>query len=193
MYTTARILFVSAVVAAVAWGQSQVATVTSSSPFTLRGANVNPGQGVPDWPVLAGDTIKAGTSPVVVTFPDGSTITLNPCAEATVNLSYGVPEYIHLSGAAPAFRLLKGSAHYSLKTLTSVQVITGNQDGPVTSLTGNVGTGGGCSPAGGPLGSVGHAIGSHTVAAVAAAGAAAGLGVGVSQATSGGPSVSPSH
>jgi hypothetical protein len=173
MLKTVRILFVSAVVSSLALGQSQVATVSSSSSFTLRGANVNSGQGVPDWPVLAGDTIKAVNSPVVLTFPDGSTITLDPGAEATVSLS----------GPTPVFRLLKGSAHYSLKSLTSVQVISGNQNVTLTSLTGDLGRSGG------------HGIWTpaHTAIGIAGAGAAAGLGVGVSQATSGGPSVSPSH
>jgi len=173
MLRTVRILFVSAVASLLALGQSQVATVSSSSSFTLRGASVTTGQGVPDWPVLSGDTIKAGNSPVVVTFSDGSTITLDPGAEATVSLS----------GQTPVFRLVKGSAHYSLKNLTSVQIVSGNQGVTLTSLTGDLGR----------SGSRGIWTPAHTAVGIAGAGAAAGLGVGVSQATSGGRSVSPSR
>src|ERR1700680_3007335 len=173
MLRTVKILFVSAVVSSLALGQSQVATVSSSSSFTLRGASITTGQGVPDWPVLAGDTIKAGNSPVVVTFPDGSTITLDPGAEATVSLS----------GQTPVFRLVKGSAHYALKSLTSVQIISGSQGVTLTSVSGDVGR------------SVGHGIWTpvHTAVIIGGAGAAAGLGVGVSQATSGGRSVTQSR
>jgi hypothetical protein len=63
--------------AVVGWGQNQVATVTSYTPFTLRGAAI-PGQGVPMWPVLAGDTVKAGNALTNMTFPDGSVLTLDP-------------------------------------------------------------------------------------------------------------------
>jgi hypothetical protein len=164
-----KILLVTALVAAICLGQSQVATVSSASAFTLRGATVNPGQGVPSWPVLAGDTIKAGTSPVTLTFPDGSMITLDPGSEATVDLS----------GPTPVFRLRKGAAHYSLTTLTSVQIISGNQGVTVSNLIGTVVLEG--------------AKRTGAIIAIAGAGAAAGLGVGVSQAVSGGSSVSPNH
>ncbi len=56
--------------AATAWAQTQVATVTSSATFTLRGAGITPGQGIPMWPVLAGDDVKAGSTLTIVTFPD---------------------------------------------------------------------------------------------------------------------------
>ena len=158
-------LVITVLVAATCFGQSQAATVTSSSAFTLRNATVNPGQGVPDWPVLAGDTVKAGESPVTLTFPDGSTITLNPGAVASLDLS----------GQTPVFRLKRGSALYNLKTLTSVQVLLGDQNVALTALTGTLGKTGG-----------------HVALAVVGAGAAAGLGAGISKATSGGKSVSPS-
>ncbi len=167
MQNTAKLIFAGVLMTAAALAQSQVATVTSSSPFTLRGAKVNTGQGVPQWPVLAGDSVKAGNTPVIVTFPDGSTITLDPGTEATVSFS----------GKTPVFHLVKGSASYSLKTLTSVQIISGNQTVTVADLTGSVAT----------------KAGGRSTAMIVGAGAAAGLGVGLAQATSGGQSVSPSH
>jgi hypothetical protein len=39
------------------FAQTQVGTITSSRPFQLRGANVNPGPGVPTWPVMPSDVI----------------------------------------------------------------------------------------------------------------------------------------
>jgi len=177
MDKTARILFLSALVAVAACGQVQVATVSSPSTFTLRGAPVNPGQGVPDWPVLAGDTLKAGQSPVKLVFADGSTITLRPGAEATVVLS----------GQTPLFQLLKGTADYSLKTPTSVQLASDNHRVAVASLTGTLGT---TSRSVAPI----AWVASHPVAfGVAGAAAVAGMGVGVAHATSGGTSVSPSR
>jgi len=92
--------------------QTQVATITSESSFQLRGAGVNPGQGVPSWPAMPGDTIQAGQTPLTLTFADGSTIVLSPGGKAKVDLS----------GKAPVFQLQSGEAHYSLKTLSSVKL-----------------------------------------------------------------------
>jgi hypothetical protein len=173
-----KVLIVSVFIAAVARGQVQVATVSSPSAFTLRGAIVNPEQGVPDWPVLAGNTIKAGSAPATLIFPESSTIVLNPGAEATVGLS----------GQTPVFQLLKGSAQYSLKTLTSVQLKEASQSVSVTKLAGVLGEAGRKSGAGPWTWAA-----AHPFWGIAGTAAAAGLGVGVAEATSGGKSVSPSH
>jgi hypothetical protein len=119
------VLILVLLLVALAFAQVQVATVTSTSPFQLRGASVTPSQGVPSWPVMPGDKIKAGSAPVTVTFPDGSTITLAPGSEIKVTQS----------GATPVVTLLSGSASYTLKTLASVGLVA---DGAVTptSLTG---------------------------------------------------------
>ena len=96
--------------AAFAWAQSQVATVTSTAPFTLRGAAVTPGGGVPSWPVMSGDTIKSGGAVSIVTFPDGSVMTMEPGAEVKVFLENG----------KPVFQLTAGVSGYSLKSLSSI-------------------------------------------------------------------------
>ena len=85
-------------VAVAAKAQTQVATVTSSAPFTLRGAGITPGQGVPMWPVLAGDDIKAGSTLAIVTFPDGSVITLAPGSEGKVDFMNGKPVFQLVNG-----------------------------------------------------------------------------------------------
>src|SRR5271156_6542030 len=113
MRKVSQLLMTALVGIASAWAQGQVATVTSSAPFTLRGASITPGQGVPFWGVLQGDVVHAGSALTIVTFPDGSVITLDPGSEAKIDLA----------GTTPVFQLLICSAHYSLKSLTSVQLM----------------------------------------------------------------------
>ena len=175
MRKTLDILMGALIAAGVAGAQQQVATVTSSAPFTLRGAPVTPGQGVPMWPILAGDTVKAGNALTIVTFPDGSVITLEPGAEAKVDYVNG----------KPVFQLLSGSARYSLKYVAAVQLMAANQKATPKGLTGVL-TSGGSQAGTGVFWTAGH-----TAAVVTGAGAAAGLGVGISHATGGGPAVSP--
>jgi hypothetical protein len=173
-----RILTVLAVVVASVGStnaQDQIATVTSNANFQLRGANVTPGQGIPSWPVLSGDAIKPGTAPAVITFPDGSLIMLESNSMATVSMS----------GSIPTFDLASGSATYSLKSLTAVQLVAGNRTINPTSLTGSFGAGahGFWTPVHTTLVVVGG-VGGATAAALAA---------GAAVANTGGPQVSPSH
>ena len=93
--------------------QTQVATAVSGSRFELRGAHVSPSLAVPTWPVMPGDTIKAGDTPLTLTFADGSMIVLAPHANARVSLS----------DAVPTFQLESDSAHYTLKELSGVKLM----------------------------------------------------------------------
>ncbi len=166
MSKTSKLFLITALFATACWGQTQVATASSQSVFTLRGAVINPEQGVPSWPVLAGNTVKAGTSPLTLTFADGSTITLNPGAEGTLELT---------GRDLPVFRLHKGSASYNLTTRGSVQVMSGGENVAFNSQSGTVGKDGtGLWPP------------SRTTLGIVGGGAAAGLGFGISAATSGG-------
>jgi hypothetical protein len=154
--------YVSALVAVslLTMAQTQaVATVTSDSPFELRGATVTPGQGVPSWPVVPGDAIQAGKTPLTLTFSDGSKIVLAPDASAQVGLS----------GQTPVFQLLSGTAQYSLKKRSSVKVVEHN----TVVVPTNTGMG---------LWTTGHML----VIAGTAAGATA-LGLGVAAASSSSP------
>ena len=146
--------------------QTQVATVTSDSGFELRGANVATGQGVPSWPVLPGDVIKAGPTPVTITFPDGSVLTLAPGSTAKVDLSK----------KKPVFELLSGNAHYSLSKLNAVTLMTGKSTVTATDLVGDLEFGGGKKLA------AGWWTAGHTTLVIAAAGGATALGVGVAAA-----------
>jgi hypothetical protein len=154
-----------------AFAQTQLATITSSGPFQLRGAKVATGGGVPSWPVLAGDVIKTGSSAATVTFPDGSFIVIAPGSEAR----------IELVNQAPLFQLNACAIHYSLKTPGSVQLQVGGAPVSLTDLVGDskIGT---CHV------SSGWWTTGHTIAVVGVAGGAAALGVGLTQANP-----SPSH
>lgn len=159
------------------WAHGPVATVTSSGPFELRGAHVTPGLGVPSWPGLVGDTIKAGNAPVTVTFPDRSTIILNPASSARLDLS----------GQTPVFQLTSGLASYSLKTFTAVKLMAATKVVTPSNLIGSLELGGSNAP------SVGFWTTGHTTALLFGASAATGLGVGFAVSTGGGASVSPSQ
>ena len=173
MQKVLNLAYVAVMALGAAWAQDQIATVTSSAPFILRGASVTPGQGVPTWPIMAGDTLKAGNAPTIVTFPDGSAITLASSTEAKIDSV----------GGMPVFQLLKGSAHYSLKSRGAVQLMAANQTVTPKGLAGVLRSGD----------HSGFWTSGHTAAVLLGAGAAAGLGVGISQATGGGAPVSPSR
>lgn len=174
------------VTATLAWGQT-VANVTSAAPFTLRGAAADPTKGVPSFPAVANDTIKAGSKDTVVAFPDGSTLTLTPNSEARVEVVNG----------RPVFRLLSGEAHYVLKTLTAVTLAEDTKTVTPTKLTGTLGgskfRSGAAAGGAATAATVGFWTGTNTALVLGAAGAAAGLGVGLTQALNDGTPVSPSR
>jgi hypothetical protein len=184
MSTSSRLLIATLIGVTSAWAQNQIATVTSSAPFTLRGAPVTPGQGVPTWPILAGDTVNAGTAITIVTFPDGSVLELAPGAEAKVDIVNG----------KPVVQLLSGSARYSLKSTSAVQLMEASQTVTPKNLVGILSVGN-TRPAAAAAGSTGTSWWTfgHTALVIAGAAAAAGIGYGISQATQGGASVSPSQ
>ena len=147
--------------------QGQVATVTSTAPFQLRGANVTTDQGVPSWPVMAGDAIKAGSAPLVTTFADGSSVILEPGSSAKITIS----------GQTPTFLLECGTARYSLTALSAVKLNDPVSPPKLTGVYSN-------KPAG-------WWTTGHTALVLGGAAGAAGLAFGVSAAVSGPQSVSP--
>ncbi len=176
MFNLRKLLTIALTGAVGTWAQSQVATVTCAAPFELRGGIVTPGQGVPSWPVMPGDTIKAESGPVTITFTDGSSVILDPKSTAKVDLS----------GQTPQFQLESGSVHYALKSASAVKLIAMGKPLSVTNLSGIVKISNGrvstawWSPV-------------HTGLVIAGTAAATGVVVGVAEATTGGPAVSPSH
>ena len=111
-----------------ALAQAQLGTVTSGSPFELRGANVNPAPGVPNWPVASGDTFQAGNAPLTLTLPNGSTVVFAPHSRATVSAAGG-----------PTVRLESGSARYTLQgDPNAISFYCKNDKISVTSRTGDL-------------------------------------------------------
>lgn len=149
------------------FAQGQLATVTSAAPFQLRGATIATDRGVPSWPVMPGDAIKAGSAPVVTSFAGGSTITLDPGSSAR----------IAISGETPSFVLESGTARYTLSALSAVKL---NDPASPPKITGVYTAGKTAS----------WWTTGRTVLVLGGAAAAAGLAFGISAAVSGGAAVS---
>ncbi len=92
-----------------------VATVSSSGPFELKG-NTVPVNGVPAWPVMAGDEIGTVNSPSTLQFTDGSVATLAPKSHAKIEKG--------LRGQV-VLRLVTGSMVVKVPALATLSVISG--------------------------------------------------------------------
>jgi len=121
-----RIALLVSLFAAVCLAASPIANVSSTEPFKVSGVSV-PVAGVSSWPVIAGDELIAGGAPVVLTFKDGSRITLNKNSRATVE-GKEKNAALRLLDGAMAFTLAKGSnvRLYSAGNLLNAQTgVTG--------------------------------------------------------------------
>jgi ferric-dicitrate binding protein FerR (iron transport regulator) len=105
-----------------------VATVTSSGTFTLRGVTVKP-EGVPYWPLVAGDYVQTNTTPIAIQFHDGSRVTLAQNSQATVESKNG----------KLAFRLSSGSMQFKLASHSTLALF--NKNSQVLGTSGAVTTG----------------------------------------------------
>ena len=74
------------------------ATVSSDSPFRLRGAVV-PVAGVPAWPLLVGDVISTDASTAAIRFSDGSSVVLAKKSSARLEQQDGNLVFLLLTGA----------------------------------------------------------------------------------------------
>jgi hypothetical protein len=84
-----------------AWAATPVARVSSSQPFKLNGATV-PVEGIPSWPLAAGDVVTTQAAQATVVFRGGSRIVLEPNSELK----------IEIKDNKPVVRLLHGSGKY---------------------------------------------------------------------------------
>jgi len=154
----------------------QVAVVASSSHFQLRGAKVAPNQGVPSWPVMAGDLVNAGDAPAAVSFSDGSGATLER----------GTLVRLDRSGRTPVLQLVCGTVRYSLKSADAVKLMS--QNGPLVpaKLTGTFSM---CSD----RSAAGWWSTGHTAMVMGAVAGGAVAAYSIATAISGGPCVSPTN
>jgi hypothetical protein len=86
-----------------AWAVIPVGRVSSSQPFEMNGAMV-PVEGVPSWPLSAGDVIVTHSAPATVIFRGGSQVILEP--NSTLKIEF--------KDKKPVIRLLHGSGKYYL-------------------------------------------------------------------------------
>lgn len=73
-----------------------VASVSGSGPFSINGASL--AAGIPSWPVMAGDQIASGSTPVEITLPDGTQLDLSPQSKVTIKIQNGIVEVIVIAG-----------------------------------------------------------------------------------------------
>jgi hypothetical protein len=101
--------------AASVFAATPVASITSSSDFELSGVGVTVA-GVPSWPLMAGDTVVAGTSAARIRFVDGTLVTLGPWSKVTVQ-----EKKDDLS-----LRLMNGFISFTLAPSSALSVYSGN-------------------------------------------------------------------
>jgi uncharacterized cupin superfamily protein len=117
-----------------------VAAVSSSTPFDLRGAEVKV-EGVPSWPILAGDVIATKNGPAVIMFKDGSRVTLQNHTKAKIENTNGGISFRLLDGvmqvaSAPGsnVRYLSGDVPVSVPAGVKKVVSTGPTGGKIHTL-----------------------------------------------------------
>jgi hypothetical protein len=123
-----------------------VASVTSTEPFLLRGALVTV-SGVPSWPVAAGDEIATGTVPAVITFRDGSRVTLNVKSKAKIESEKG----------RLLLRVLEGAGSYFLVSGSMLRLFSGTSPVPAGTGQGTIAVAGSGSGSSSPQGSLSRA------------------------------------
>jgi ferric-dicitrate binding protein FerR (iron transport regulator) len=110
-----------------AFAAAPVATVSSSSAFELRGAEVKV-EGVPSWPVLQGDVIATKAAPAVIIFKDGSRVKLLVNSKARVDstskgLSFRLLEGVMQIIAAPGSSIGYLSRDVPVKSPAGVETV----------------------------------------------------------------------
>ena len=106
-----RILLIGSLIAAFCFAAAPVAKVSSASNFRLRGADVT-AAGVADWPLTTGDEIGTGDGVAVISFRDGSRVTLARGTRARLDSDNGTP----------VFRLLSGALQYSIAAGSALRI-----------------------------------------------------------------------
>jgi hypothetical protein len=113
-------LVVPIALAGFAFGGPPVATVSSSGTFDLHGTAVRT-EGIPSWPVLAGDEIATHASSALIRFQDGTSVALAENSRAKVETVDN----------APVFRLLGGAMQVTATQSPAVKFYNGAQPVPV--------------------------------------------------------------
>jgi len=119
--------------AGLAFGSAPVATVASAGTFDLHGAAVRT-EGVPFWPVMAGDEIATHASSALIRFQDGTSVALGENSRAKVETVDNIL----------VFRLVGGTMQVTAAQTPAVRFYDGTQSVAVRSgLNPRVGKGAG--------------------------------------------------
>ena len=102
-----------------------VAKITSSGPFQLRGVSVKT-DGVPSWPMLAGDDIQTAATPASIQFSDSSRVVLGENSRAELQANNG----------KLVLRLVRGSMQFKIAHRSSLTLLSNNT--PVKGSSGTV-------------------------------------------------------
>jgi hypothetical protein len=74
------LVVIAALFASSLFADSPIATVNAPPDLKINGKTV-PNTGAPNWPLAKGDELITGTSPAVISFPDGATVTMQPASK----------------------------------------------------------------------------------------------------------------
>ena len=102
-----------------AMAATPVASVTSSTAFNLRGNRVNV-DGVPSWPVMAGDDIATQAGQAVIQLRDGSRVELQGNSRVKVESNDGGLLLRLLSGTMRILTLAPSSSGTQIYTQTAL-------------------------------------------------------------------------
>ncbi|MCP5114144.1 MAG: hypothetical protein GY953_25210 [bacterium] len=102
-----RLIVGAIVVCSLVCAAPPVAKITSSEGFRIAGVWV-PVAGVPDWPLVIGDSVSLGKAPGKVSLDDGSVLFLLPNSKFTVEISGG-RTVVRLTDGGLAYKFIKDS------------------------------------------------------------------------------------
>lgn len=107
---TRKLLGIAVVLAPLALADRPIATVSTGGSLTLNGTSV-PNAGVSNWPVAAGDEIATSTAPAVITFADGTQVSVGKGARVRL-----------LATGATGVDLLAGTAAYKTGSVSKLNM-----------------------------------------------------------------------
>jgi hypothetical protein len=102
------ILAIGSCLAAMAFALEPIGTASSSASFELNGI-VTRSDGVSSWPVMPGDEVRSGISPVVIRFQDGSRMSISEQSRVKL-VRNGDALDVNLTGGTAYFNLAPQSA-----------------------------------------------------------------------------------
>jgi len=98
-----NILAIASGLSAMAFAAEPIGTASSSSAFELNGVATR-SDGISSWPVMPGDEVRSGISPVVIRFQDGSRMSISEQSRVKL-VQNGDAIDVNLTGGEAYFNL----------------------------------------------------------------------------------------